>query len=473
MPAEVLQKVCTTFDGSVKVEALHAAGAAGNKTVTLGEDHRGLVVGFYQAGRHNTHHTLVPGGVVYDGGVLRGQGTAARNHLQGFLRDFAVDGLALVVVVVDFLADFPGRPFIGGRKELHRQPAAFHSSCRIDAGADLEDDVVNADVAGLQLGKADHGQQALTRVLVEALEAVVGQDAVFSGHGHQVRGDGDYLQIQQGFQQGGVQSIVLHIALGQFEAHSATTEVVEGIVAVFPFGIQYGHGLGQLVFRKVVVTDDDVDALGTGILYFLDGLDAAVQGDDEVDAVVGGPVQGLVREAVAFVVAVRDIEGKLLGKVLEEGVHLGDGGGAVHVIVSIYQDFLGIHDGLMQTLHGLVHVFHEEGIVQVFQGRAEEFAGVLKGFHAALDQEAGQDTVYTELCCQPGGFFLAGRCFDDPLFLCTVAHIFTKIGNLRQIYKQEMIISSVISSGLRPSVSMVIWAAARYSGSRCESLSAK
>ena len=127
----------------------------------------------------------------------------------------------------------------------------------------------------------------------------------------------------------------------------------------------------------------------------------------------------------------------------------------------------------MQALYGLVHILHEERVVEVFQGGAEKLTGVLEGFYAALDQKPRQDTVYTEFGSQPGRFVLAGRGFDDPLFLCAVAHIFTKIGNLRQNYKQEIIISSVTSSGVRPSVSMVIWAAERYSGSRSRSLSAK
>ena len=47
--------------------------------------------------------------------------------------------------------------------------------------------------------------------------------------------------------------------------------------------------------------------LAPRILDLFDGLDAAVQGDEEVDAVVGGPVQALVRDAVALVVPVGNV----------------------------------------------------------------------------------------------------------------------------------------------------------------------
>ena len=184
--AEVLQQVGTTLDGRIQVETLHAAGAAGHETVALGEYHRGFVIGLYQAGRHDAHHALVPGGVVYDGDVLRLQGRSFGHHLQSLLGDFPVDGLALVVGVVYGFAQAEGHFVVGGGEQFHGHAAALHAPGRVDARANLKDNVVDGDVPGLQLGQVDHGQQALSRILVQALEAIVGQDAVLAGHGHQV-----------------------------------------------------------------------------------------------------------------------------------------------------------------------------------------------------------------------------------------------------------------------------------------------
>ena len=428
MAAEVLQQVCAAFDGGIQVEALHAAGAAGDEAVALGEHHRGLVEGFHQAGGHNAHHALVPGGIVHDGHVLMGQGFAALHHLQGLLGNLPVYGLALVVVVVDLFPYPDGRAVIRGGEQFHRQPAAFHAARRVDARSNLEHDVVYADMSRLQLGQVNHGQQALARVLVQPLEAEVGQDAVLSRHGHQVRGDGNHLQVQQGFQQGEVQAVLLHIALGQLEAHAAAAEVVEGVVAVFPLGVQDGHRSGQFVLRQMVVADDDVDSLAAGIFHFLDGLDAAVQGNHQAYPVVRGPVQRLVGQAVALVVAVRDIEIHLGRKLLQEGVHLRYGGGAVHVVISVNQDFFFSRNGLVHPFHGLVHVLHQEGVVKVFQAGTEKAAGLFEGFDAALDQQIGQDPVYAQFRRQLRSLLRISSRNESPLSF-RYAHNHTNLHN--------------------------------------------
>ena len=208
----------------------------------------------------------------------------------------------------------------------------------------------------------------------------------------------------------------------------------------------------------MVVADDDLDALGAGILHFVNGLDAAVQRDDEADTVVRSPVQGLVREAVAFVVAVRDIEVYLLGKVADKGIDLGHGSGSVYVIVSIDQNLLSTGDGLVQPFYGFVHIGHEEGVVEVFQAGAEETAGLFKGLYAALDKEVCQNPVYTQFSRQLRCLLRIRSRNQAPLSFRN-AHSYTKIGNLQNNYKQEMMISSVRSSGVMPVVSRVMWAA--------------
>ena len=434
MPAEVFQQVCAALNGGVKVEPLHAAGAAGDKAVALGEYHCGFVVGLHQTGRHNAHHAFVPGGVIDNGHVFRGQRQSVLHHFQRFLGDFPVDGLALVVVVVDLLAYPDGGAVVRSREQLHRQPAAFHTPRRIDARTDFEDDIVNADMPGLQFGQVDHGQEAFARVLVQAFEAEVRQDAVFAGHGHQVRGDGDHLQIQQRLQQGELQAVFLDIALGQFETHTTTAKVVEGIVAVFPLGVQDGHGAGKFVLRQVVIADDNLNALGAGIFHFVDGLDPAVQRDNQADPVVRGPVQRLVRQAVAFVVAIRNVKLYFGRELFDKGIDLCYSRGAVYVIVSVHQDFFTGSDGRVQAFHRLVHVCHEEGVMEVLQAGTEEGTGLLKGGHAALDKQRGQHPVYAELCGKLFHAFLRGSVFQGPLSV-NRAHSLTKITILRHFCK--------------------------------------
>ena len=85
-------------------------------------------------------------------------------------------------------------------------------------------------------------------------------------------------------------------------------------------------------------------------------------------------------------------------------------------------------DGLMQPLHGFVHVGHEERVVQVLQAGAEKTAGLIEGLHAALHQQIGQNPVDTEFRRQLRRFLRVGRRLEDPLSFRN-AHSPTKLIN--------------------------------------------
>ena len=105
-----------------------------------------------------------------------------------------------------------------------------------------------------------------------------------------------------------------------------------------------------------------------------------------------------MRDAVAFLIAVRDIELNLLflEERLEVGVDQSHGCGAVHVIVAVNQHFLALVDGAEHALDGFVHVGHQEGIVELVEGGTEESFGLVKGGDSALDKQRGKVLVNTE-----------------------------------------------------------------------------
>ena len=252
------------------------------------------------------------------------------------------------------------------------------------------------------------------------------QDAVFTGHGHKVRGDRYHLQVQQGFQDCGIKLVLLDISLNQFEAYAAAAKVVEGIVAVLALGVQDSHGAWKFVLREVVVADYDFYALSPCILHLVDGFDSAVQGNDKVYVIVRCPVKGFIGEAVALVVSVRDIERNLLGESFDEGIDLRHSGGAVYIIVPVNKNLFPFRDCLMEPFHGLVHVFHQEWVVKVFQAGTEETAGILKGLYAALDQEFRKDSVDAQLRGKLRHFFRCRRILQRPFFVRN-AHSLTNI----------------------------------------------
>ena len=68
----------------------------------------------------------------------------------------------------------------------------------------------------------------------------------------------------------------------------------------------------------MMVADNHIYSLSGGIFNLLVGLDAAVQSDDQAETVVPGPVDALVGDPVALIVAIRNVEIDLRGVPSEE-----------------------------------------------------------------------------------------------------------------------------------------------------------
>ena len=220
---------------------------------------------------------------------------------------------------------------------------------------------------------------------MEVDEPVVGQNAVLPHQRHDVRGDAHHQQVHQrtNLLEGHV--VLLGIGLNQLEAHPAARQLVEGVGAVDPLGVQYSHGLRYFVGREMVVADDEIHAFLLRIDYFFRGFDATVQRDDESYALAGRMVDSLDGYAVAFGIPVGNVERQVLvSDVAEELVDQRHGRAAVDVVVAVDHDFLMVADGLLDARDRLVHVLHQEGVMEVGQARFEELLSLLKCVYASL-----------------------------------------------------------------------------------------
>ena len=181
--------------------------------------------------------------------------------------------------------------------------------------------------------------------------------------------------------------------LHELEAHAAARQVLVRISVVKPLGVQYGHGRRQHLVGHVVVADDEVDALLAGIGDFLYRLDAAIQHDDQLHARLGGIVHSLHRHAVTFVVSVGDVVINVRVILLDEFIDQRHGRRAVHVIVSVNQyPFFSAHRPV-EAFHCHIHVFHQEGVVQVGQLGSEELpCGLYRGDTSFYQQSAQYGT---------------------------------------------------------------------------------
>ena len=179
-------------------------------------------------------------------------------------------------------------------------------------------------------------------------------------------------------------------------------EFLVGVGAVFALGVEDGECVGQRVAFEVVVGDDDVDAVLVGKVHHVVGLDAAVEGDEQVDAVLLAELDAFLGDAVAFGVAVGNVVFDVLVGVgttdfAQEGIDECHGGGAVHIVVAIDHDFLIVDDGFGESVHGFVHVLHQEGVVKLLDIGLKKVARLLHGGDAALRQERGQRTLKMQM----------------------------------------------------------------------------
>ena len=140
-----------------------------------------------------------------------------------------------------------------------------------------------------------------------------------------------------------------------------------------------------------MVADDEIHALRLCIDYLFRGFDTAVQGDDKTHALAGCQVDTLDRDTVTFGIAVGDVEHQVfMPDLAQELVHQCNGRTAVHVVVAVNHDFLIVTNGPLDPLDRLVHVLHQERVVEVGETGFKELVRLFYGVYASLYEQVRQ-----------------------------------------------------------------------------------
>ena len=122
-----------------------------------------------------------------------------------------------------------------------------------------------------------------------------------------------------------------------------------------------------------MVADDEIHALAFGIVHFLYGFDATVQGDDQRRTLACGVVDALGRDTVTFGITIRDVEQQVLVTYLaQKFINQRDGGRAIDVVVAVHHDLLTVADGPLHPFDRLVHIRQGERIESKERVRVEE-----------------------------------------------------------------------------------------------------
>ena len=314
------------------------------------------------------------------------------------LRDRTVDVLAVLIARIDESAVFGGYLLVARDHQIDgRMPAGrggvlvvgvdLHAPCGVDARPDLEYDVVDRDLVLVEPADLDDRQKSLAGLLVQPLEAVMGQNPVLPDQRDDVRRDADNHQIKQALHLRERQTLVLTVPLQHLEPHSAAGKFLERIPAIDPLGIEHGHRVGNGISGQMMIADDKVDSLGLGISHLFRRLDPAIERDDQLDPLALRIVYRLDRHAVPFGIAVGDVEQqRRVALPSQERIDERHRRRAVHVVISVDHDRLAAAYRLVDSAHGPVHILHQERVMQVLQFRIKELPCFLVCFDAALNK---------------------------------------------------------------------------------------
>ena len=186
----------------------------------------------------------------------------------------------------------------------------------------------------------------------------------------------------------------------ELEPYPTATKMLERIGVVSTLGIEYCHGIGKRVVRHVVVADDEIYAKALGVGYHVIGLDAAVENDDELHARLMGIVNAFLAHAVAFVVAVGNVIVDIGVKLLQELIDQCHSRATVNIVVAINEHSLLTSHGIVEPVHGHVHVLHQERVDEVGKLRAEKPLGGTFRSDASLDEQSRKSRAHAEFLAQ-------------------------------------------------------------------------
>ena len=90
--------------------------------------------------------------------------------------------------------------------------------------------------------------------------------------------------------------------------------------------------------------------------------------------------------------------------------------GTVYIVIAVDEDLLFCIHGLLDTVNGLVHIFHKPGAMQIFQTGSKKGTCFLKAFNSALHQQGAKHRVNFQGFLQSACFMLIGLCRRPSFF---------------------------------------------------------
>ena len=285
---------------------------------------------------------------------------------------------------------------VGREQQPRGDIRGAHAAGRVHARRQHERNVIAVDGLAGQPGHVEQGPQAyLMRAARQQIEADLRDDAVLADERHDIGERAEGGDLDEARQP----AVVVRLAaerLHELQRHAHTRQVLVRIGAIASLRVDHGERRRQLGVGLVMVGDDQIDAVFAGATCGVGAANAAVDRDDQRDAVGMQPIDGRRLQAVPILDPFGEEVHDVGAEQLERPAKDHRGGDAVHVVVAVDRDPLPPADSRENPIDRRPHVGQRHRIVKMIDRGVQEAVRQFRVAQAALAQQASDHRRNTE-----------------------------------------------------------------------------
>ncbi len=149
----------------------------------------------------------------------------------------------------------------------------------------------------------------------------------------------------------------------QFEHDTHAAQVFVRVRTRRLVWIQHRTGIGEPLWRLVMVGDDNVHAQATRQSHFLPRRTPTIDRNQQAYPRTGELSHGISIETIPFAGALWNVVRHLEAQLMKKRHQQRGGRDSVHIIIAVDGDAFALADGCYQALHRLLHPMQAIGIV--------------------------------------------------------------------------------------------------------------
>ena len=376
MAAEADEQVRAALDGLEEVDVADASARAARHAVGDGEEDDRHMVETHDTARDDALDAFVPPLTAHDDDAPTLVGCFDKRVR--VVKQLALDGTALAVDVLKAHGDALGLLRVALHKKVKCDGRVVHPTCGVHARDKGEGQIVGRHLGEVATGL--HRKRSQTGVFnpTQARDALGHKRAVLAGKQHHVahraqRGDVGVLAPQVGL------AHTVAELVNDLEGNADTGKLARRALGV-ELGVAHRHALRHEVAGLMVVGHSDIDAALEELRALPCRGDAGVDGDDEVGgAHLQQPLDGDLRQAVAFAEALGDERGDVAAEVAQTARQKAGGADAVDVEVTEDRNVLPCPKGMLQAGNDGIQAWDEKRVGPVtVERRREKVPGLLR-----------------------------------------------------------------------------------------------